>query len=63
MSFRDKPSLVSNTIKEKFKYQSLLFYGKAISSQSTASKLTESSYKLINIIIVTVLRLAIESKD
>lgn len=38
-------------------------YGKKISCHSTGSKLTESSHKLINIIIVTVLRLAIESKD
>lgn len=41
----------------------LPYHGNKISSQSAGNKLTESSHKLINIIIVTVLGLAIESKD
>ena len=65
MSVRHKSSLVSYTLNEifKFKYLALPHHGKKISSQSTGSKFTESSPKLINNIIVTVLRLAIESKD
>jgi hypothetical protein len=65
MSVTDKLSLVSYTLNEifKFKYRMLPYYGKQISSQSTGSKFTGASSKLINIIIVTLLRLAIEFKD
>ena len=45
MSVRDKSSLVSYTLNErfKFKYLALPYHGKKLSSQSTGSKFTESS--------------------
>jgi len=64
MSVRDKSNLVSYKLNERFKFKCLMLphHGKKL-KQSTGNKFTEFSPKLINNIIVTVLWLAIESKD